>query len=622
MMTVKEQRAAGFKAVFLVVIILLAFVAMSGRYFHLMVMRHGEFRQLASAQLNSTRELRGLRGSILDRRGRELALTRTLDSVAVDPKRVAPEDRKRVAREIAAAVRVDPAYVEKQLAKDCRFRWIRRFIRDPEVAARLPMLEIDALILRKELGRCYPAGTAAAHLVGFAGMDGGGLTGAEAAFDATLIARAGSKPVIRDGKAGAVSLPEELSGGTVLCEDGEDVRLALDLTIQAFVDQALNDACAQWTPESAVALVLDPRNGDVLAMASRPGFDAANYPKEPESARRNRAISDAYEPGSTMKPLVAAAALDRGVVSFRQMFDCTDDGAWQIPRVRADGTRRRGRRTIHDAHAQGMQSFGDVVVHSSNIGMAQIGLALGIEQTHRHLRALGFGESTRCGLPCEEAGQMTRRSQWTETYTVPSVSMGHEIAVTPLQFALAFASLANGGVLYKPRIALEVGGKTVPPLPLSQVLDPEVVRDFMVPTLVRVVTEGTGTRARIPGYRVAGKTGTAQVLGAGGATVGYISSFVAFAPAENPRFLALVLLNKPKRKVGTPYGGTVAAPAVKEILERCLGYAEVPPLDGWDGSASTGGKGSLYRDEAAGGREAWRSPGDEAEGAGLEGRPR
>ncbi len=622
MMTVKEQRAAGFRAVVLTVAIMLLFLGMGGRYFHIMVVRHREFRQLARAQLNSTRELRGIRGSILDRFGRELALTRTLDSVAVDPGMVEPEDRERVARVIAAAVRVDPAFVRKQLDRDCRFRWIRRLIRNPEVSARLPMLDIDGLVLRKELGRCYPAGAAASHLVGFAGIDGGGLAGIELAFDQTLRSRAGVKPVMRDGKSGAVSLPADLSAGTVLSEDGGDVLLALDLTIQAFVDQALNDACAEWTPESAVAVVLDPRNGDVLAMASRPDFDAVNFPDEPAASRRNRVIADVYEPGSTMKPLVAAAALDRGAVSFRQTFDCTDDGAWEVPRIRKDGTRRRGRRTIHDHKPMGRLTFSEVVVHSSNIGMAQIGLELGVEETYRHIRALGFGESTRSGLGGEEAGIVTRRSEWTEVYTLPSVSMGHEISATPLQFAAAFASLANGGVLYKPRIAIAVGGKDVPPLPLRQVFDPTVLRDFMTPVLVRVVTEGTGKRARIPGYRVGGKTGTAQVLGEGGRTVGYISSFVAFAPAESPRFLVFVLLNKPRRDRGTPYGGTVAAPAVKEILERCLGYAEVPPLDGWDGSGGTGRTGSLFRGEAVGGRGSRRSARGGVEGAGPGGRSR
>jgi len=595
MMTVKEQRAAGLRAVFLTFVLLLLFVGMTGRYFHLMIMRHGEFRRLACSQLDSTRKIRGIRGSILDRRGRELALTRTLDSVAVDPSRVAPEDRGRVAREIAEIVGVDAAFVQKQLEKDCRFRWIRRHIRDPKVVAGLRALDPYIVIIEKELGRCYPAGTAGAHLVGFSGFDGTGLAGAEITFNSTLQAQAGCKVVMRDGKAGAVSLPEVGKVGTVLCRDGKDVILALDLTIQAFVDEALDEACEQWEPETAVAVVLDPRNGDILAMASRPGVDPVNFAKASLAARRNRVVADSFEPGSTMKPLVAAAALDRGAVSFNERFDCTENGSWRI-----------GRRTIHDHKPMGVLSFADVVVHSSNIGMAQVGLKLGMDETYRHLRALGFGSKTGCGLPGEASGIVTKREKWTEVYTLPSVSMGHEISATPLQFAAAFASLANGGVLYKPRLAIKVGEHEIPPEPLRQVLRSEVVRRFMTPTLVRVVTEGTGKRARIPGYQVGGKTGTAQVLGAGGTTVGYVSSFVAFAPARDPRFLVLVLLNKPRRDKGTPYGGTVAAPAVKRILERCLGYAEVPPRDD---------TGSLDRDEVEGERPtARRSCRDEVGG--------
>ncbi len=609
MMTVKEQRAAGLRAVFLTIVLLLLFVGMTGRYFHLMIMRHGEFHRLASSQLNSSRETLGIRGSILDRRGRELALTRTLDSVAVDPSRVAPENRERIACEIAEVVGVKPAFVRKQLEKDCRFRWIRRFIRDQEVIARLPELDPYVVILEKELGRCYPAGTAGAHLVGFSGIDGAGLAGAEWTFDCALRARAGRKLVMRDGKCGAVSLPAEAKAGSLLCEDGEDVLLAMDLTIQTFVDEALDEACEEWEPESAVAVVLDPRNGDLLAMASRPGVHPGEYASASASARRNRVVADMFEPGSTMKPLVAAAALDQGAVSFNEMFDCTEDGHWRI-----------GRRTIHDHKPMGVLSFADVVVHSSNIGMAQVGLKLGLERTYRHIRALGFGSKTGCGLPGEAVGIVTKRAKWSEVYTLPSVSMGHEIAATPLQFATAFASLANGGVLYRPRLAIKVGDKVIPPLPLRQVLRPEVVRRFMTPVLVRVVTEGTGKRARILGYRVGGKTGTGEVLGPGGTTVGYISSFVAFAPARDPRFLVLVLLNKPRRDRGTPYGGTVAAPAGKQILERCLGYAEVPPRDEVGGP---GRMGSLLRDEVEGKQPATcRLRGHEVEGAEPGGLPR
>ncbi len=576
MTTVREIRALSLRVLFLASFILLLFVGIIGRYFHLMVMRHDEFLALATCQLNSTREVKGVRGSILDRRGRALAMTRELPSVAVDPGMVATEDRVRAAAEVAAVLGVDPAHVATQLSKNCRFRWIKRHIRDPEVVSRLGELDRRFVIIEREMGRCYPAREVGAHLIGFSGIDGGGLDGAEFAFDAPLSEQSGRKVVLRDGKDGAVSLPhQELRGGS-LSEDGQDVQLAMDLTIQTFVEEALEETCAEWTPESAVAVVLDPRNGDVLALSSRPNFDPVEFSRATLDERRNRVVADFFEPGSTMKPLIAAAALENGAVAYDQVFDCTETASWRLDR-----------RVIHDHDPLGILDFPGVVIQSSNIGMAQVGVALGVDRTYRHVRALGFGRKTGCGLPGEAAGMVTAREDWTSTYTVASVSMGHEIGVTPLQFAAAFATLANGGILYRPRLALRIGDREIPPEPLREAFDPDrnVVRRFMVPILTRVVSEGTGKRARIPGYRVAGKTGTAEVK-VKGVKVGYVSSFVAFAPAEDPRFLVLVLLNRPARKVGTPYGGTCAAPAVKRILERCLGYAEIPPRDEMEGNGA------------------------------------
>jgi cell division protein FtsI (penicillin-binding protein 3) len=532
-----------------------------------MVVRHDEYDALARRQVRHIEKLYGTRGSILDRRGRPLALTRSLPSVAVDPAMVRPEVREPLARRLAGILGLDVAFVRNQLARSCRFRWLRRQIRDPEVARRVVRIGHPAIIIREECSRTCPARSVGVHLVGLTNVDGKGVSGAEQAFDEILSGRPGKRVVLRDGKVRSrrICLPVGEAGASK--KRGEDVVLSMDLTIQTFTEAALDRAIAEWTPESATAIVLDPRNGDVLAMASRPTFDPRDRSAAQKGAFRNRAVSDTFEIGSTMKPLLAAAALDRGRVSFADVFDCTSNGAFRI-----------GPRVLHDHKPLGVLRFPEVIIKSSNIGAAQVALRLGVDHAFRQVRALGFGQSTGCGLPGEEGGKVFPRSEWNETWVLPSVAMGHDITVTPLQFATAFATLADEGILHRPRVALWLGDREVEPEPLRQVISPEVGRGLMVPTLVRVVTEGTGKRARIPGYRVGGKTGTAQIR-VRGETVGYVSSFVGFAPAEDPRFLALVIMSRPSMSGGTPYGGSCAAPAVGEILELCLRYALVPPQE-------------------------------------------
>lgn len=566
------NRPAGrvaLRAGFLVAVVLVLFGGLLFRYFDLMVLRHEEFLAMARDQSRRTEELRAFRGSILDRSGRDLALTRAVPSVAVDPSRVAPEDRARFARDVATVLNLDPADVLAEVSRDAEFRWLRRQVRDPGAVPRLKDLGWgDAIIVREELARCYPNGAAASPVLGLTNVDGRGLFGLEARLDDVLAPRPGSRVVLRDGWTSRriSSTPPD---AVVPSEDGEDVTLSLELAIQTFAEEALDAACAEWTPKAAVAVVMDPRNGDVLALASRPTFDPEDRSTLEKENRRVRAVTDAYPPGSTMKPLVAAAALDEGVISFDETFDCTTSGLW----------RYRGR-LVHDhGRGIGVVPFPQVLIQSSNIGAAQIALKLGIPRMQSLLHVLGFDERTGCGLPDESSGLLTRPEEWTEPYTLCSVGFGQEMAVTPLQFTAAFAALVNGGILYRPRIVLRVGDREVPVQARRQVYSPDVVRRLVVPTLVRVVEEGTGTSARIPGYLVGGKTGTAQRIGKNARFLGYVSSFAGFAPADDPRFLVFVLLDTPSREKGTPYGGRCAAPAAREILSRCLRYAEIPPVE-------------------------------------------
>jgi cell division protein FtsI/penicillin-binding protein 2 len=540
---------------------------MAGRYFQLMVVRHEELRARARTQLTTREEVRAYRGAIRDRLGRVLALTRALPSVAVDPGKVEPGERAALAAELSARLGLPLAKVREQLGKTSRFRWLRRRIHDEEVVRAVRELRHRAIIVREELSRTHPAGALAAHLVGFTDADGSGIAGVEHLYDETLAPRFGERVVMRDGTRSSrrIAAPN----GTVRPgTNGEDVVLALDLTIQAFAEEALDEAVEKWRPREATAIVMDPRNGDVLALVSRPTFDPDRRRGLDPKATRIGAVANVYEVGSTMKPLIAAAALDAGIVSLNDEFDCTASGRYRIP---------HSSRIMQDHKPLGHLRFPGVIIHSSNIGMAQIVAGLGIEKTYNHVRALGFGERTGSGLPGESPGVVHPKRKWTEVWSLPSIAIGHELQVTPLQFAAAFSALVNGGILYRPRIAVQIGGEPVPPEPLRGVITPETSRD-LVPILVRVVDEGTGRKARVEGYAVGGKTGTARVLNKRREIIGYTSSFVGFAPAEDPRFLVFVLLSRPRRDLGvTPYGGSTAGPVAGEILARCLRYAEIPP---------------------------------------------
>ncbi|MEN8148833.1 MAG: penicillin-binding protein 2 [Planctomycetota bacterium] len=561
---------------FLVGALLLLLALMAGRFFQLMVLRHDELRVRAISQLTRREEVKAYRGRILDRHGRELALTRLVPSVAVDPGGIAPSDRDGLASALAGPLGLAREKVLAELGKPCRFRWLRRRVLDDVAIRAVRAIDHPAIIIREELCRTHPAGAVGAHLVGMTNSEGAGIAGAEQSFDGTLAPKFGERVVMRDAWAGRRIAPHD--GMVREGRDGEDVVLSMDLAIQTFAEEALDRACAKWQPKAAVVVVLDPRTGDILAAASRPGFDPDERRGLTKDAIRFGVISDPYEVGSTMKPLIAAGAFDAGLVHESSVIDCTTSGAARI----------RGR-LLHDHKPLGRRTFAEVIVYSSNIGMARVVEHFENEAFFRHVRALGFGAPTGCGLPCEGRGVIRRatrkdyatkekRDRHDRIWGIPSIAMGHDILVTPLQFATAFAALANGGVLNRPRIALSVGGREVPAQPLRQVVSERTSRDVMVPILVRVVDEGTGRNARVPGYRVGGKTGTAVVKDRKGNVLGYTSSFAGFAPAEKPRFLVFALMSRPRRDLGvTPYGGSTAGPVVGEVLARCLRYAEIAP---------------------------------------------
>lgn len=539
------------------------FALLLGRLFQLQVIQHGFFKRKASALHVKAKTQTGLRGSILDRGGTPLALSTPCRRVVVHTKLVG--DVEGTARALAAACDLPfDATLRAVRSKRPYVKLVDRVDRN-ETIHRLEQLRLEGVEIEETEKRSYPHGSLFSHLLGFVGDDQQGLEGIELAYDSSLVGELGALDYEQDGRQRpffSVGLPDRVPGA------GRSVVLTVDTVIQYFLDREVEEAYRRYQPESVSGVVLNPWDGSILAIANRPNFDPNRFLDAPRDAWRNRALGDSYAPGSTFKPIVASAAFERGLVSADEQIFC-ENGRWN----------HEGR-VVSDAHSHGMLAFRDVLVKSSNVGMAKVGLRIGRDGMIELLKRFGFGRKTGIDLPGEASGTVTPASRWTEKFTTVSVSFGQEIAVTPLQLATAFATFANGGYAVKPRIVerivsatgeqihpIRVEPRRILPLPVA-----ETVRGI----LEEVVARGTGVPARIAGYRVAGKTGTAERF-VGGRRDGYIGSFVAFAPAEEPAIVVLLMLNGVRG--AEYYGGTVAAPGVKRVVEDTLLYLGIPPDD-------------------------------------------
>ncbi len=547
------------------VVLLVGFLCLLARLVRLQVIDHDIWTARAHEQNFDRLSIPAARGVILDRCGRRLAVSRNVWSVYADPATVG--QKPFTARTLARALDGDADEILGRLRRQKRFVWIKRKVDDRE-ADWIRRLDLDGVGLRREWLRVYPEGALSAHVLGFVNLDNIGMEGVEAQCDSLLKGTDGVAIVRRDGRRRRIS---DASTPQREPRHGKSIILTIDAAIQAFCEEELARAAEEFKPASATAVVLEPRTGDVLAMCAWPSFDPNAFNHYDADVRRNRAVTDAFEPGSTFKPFVGAAVLEAGLASPGSTYNC-HRGAWRV-----------GRRTLHDSHGYGDLTFVEVIQKSSNIGIAKIGLLLKRDGLHRAVRSFGFGRASGMDLPGECDGFVWPADRWT-SYSMTSVPMGQEISVSALQLARGFAVFANGGLLVKPRVVLGYGShdgtvmehcyeRLAPKRVLSESVADLMGRDV----LTGVVERGTGKRARLAGYAVAGKTGTAQIAreGGGGYIPGaYRGTFVGFAPAEKPRFVVLVSLERPRGR--SYYGGTVAAPAVARILERSLAYAGVP----------------------------------------------
>lgn len=542
-------------------VLLSGFAVILFRLFNLQILQAAELTVKADRQHRKAVSVQGPRGSIYDRHGKVLAINMDVPSVFGVPASL--DDPSGVARDLSPVLRVKAGEIEKKLKQERSFVWIARKL-DPEQGRRLERMTLEGIGVVMEGQRFYPKGPLLSHVLGFAGMDSQGLEGVERRYD----------PYLR-GEKQMVVLQRDALGRTVFPRGlrdqvpsaGHNVILTIDEVIQYIAEKELEEAVIATRAKGGIVIVMEPRTGAILAMAVNPRFDPNTVQRISADRWRNRALTDSYEPGSTMKIFVAAAALEEKVMEPGTLI-YGENGRLVVAKT-----------IIHDHDKLGWMTFAQVIQRSSNIGSVKTAMALGEERLYRWLRAFGFGERTEIDLPGEVAGLVKEPRDW-ERRSLASVAIGQEIGVTPLQLVTAVAAIANGGWLMKPYTVSEIrDGKgrlvaQVSPQVRRQPISPESVHTLSR-ILEGVVTHGTGSKAAVPGYRVAGKTGTAQKIdpktGAYSSNLS-VGSFVGYVPAEDPRLAIVVVIDEPQTEA---WGGVVAAPVFRRVAEQAIQYLGV-----------------------------------------------
>lgn len=551
---------------FLFLLFVLAVVILMVRFFWVQVVRGDELAQKAMRNRMRDVPVKAKRGAIFDRNGHELAVSISTDSIYANPAEIRKNNNaEEIAEKLAAALNMDKEKILKKLTANSGFVWIKRQV-DFEVSERLKKMNLPGIGFAEESRRYYPKRNLASHVLGICGIDNVGLDGIDLVYNDVLGGTDGR--IVVEYDAVGREIPEA-THHYIAPKDGCSLVLTIDETIQYIVERELDKLMAARKPKSATVIVMDPRTGEILAMANRPDYDPNHYNEYPASNRRNIAVCNAYEPGSTMKIVTAAGALEENVVKKNDRFYCP-------------GYIKVGSKTIHCAQnrSHGSQSFKEVVENSCNVGFVTIGMRLGIDSFYKYIKAFGFGEKTGIDLPGEATGILVPQKRC-KPIDLAVMSFGQANAATPIQMITAACAVANGGYLMKPHLVKEIldpEGKVVkriPPTKVRQIISRETSRELCM-ILEGVVSEGTGRNAYIDGYRVAGKTGTAQKVAPGGGYMKdeYVASFLGFAPADNPRLACIVVVDAPQ---GYPYyGGWVAAPVFREIMNDSLRYLEVP----------------------------------------------
>jgi cell division protein FtsI (penicillin-binding protein 3) len=556
---VNSHRRALFVALGLVAWMLL----IGGRLVQLQVSQHDDFTARARNQQLSAVETSPTRGQVLDRQGRELARSIETESFYADPRDISDPDN--TAKKIAAITGQDRDDLSRRLAAAIdakkQFVWITRRVAI-ESAHKLDAMELKGVFSRKESKRYYPNDSLAAHVLGFVGAEQNGLGGVEQFYNEKISGEAGKVYLERDAERRVFESYE------VQPNPGQTVVLTIDQTIQYRTEQALSAAVERAHAKSGTAIVMDPRTGEILALANAPSFDPNQPTKDSAEARANIALQNTYEPGSTFKVVAYSAAIEKGLVRPEDKIDC------QMGQITVAG------RLIHDHKPFGVLTIADALAQSSNVGAIKLGLLVGNESMYEYMKRLGFGSRTGIDLAGESAGQLRALSRW-QPSSIGSLAMGQEIAVTPLQMATAYCVLANDGMLVKPHVVRELRAPNGTVLfqakpEARRALKPETTQALRN-MLEGVTLHGTARKAQLDGYTAAGKTGTAQKIDPkthAYSKTKYIGSFVGFAPVKNPAVVIIVVIDEPQ---GSYHGGDVAAPVFREIAEQILPDLSVSP---------------------------------------------
>jgi cell division protein FtsI (penicillin-binding protein 3) len=537
-----------------------------GRAAHLQLVDGERYAQVALRQATLSASINAKRGVIKDRHGAELAITVDVDSVFAEPKKI--DDPATASLQLARVLEMPASKIAEKLTKDRGFVYLKRRV-NPLVAERVRALQIRGVSTSPEPKRFYSNRELAAHVLGFTSLEGEGRAGIEKQFDGDLRGKTYELPGLRDA-LGKTVFSEGFVPHAIL--EGADVELTIDRQIQDAAEQALKEAVESSRGKAGVAIVLEPKSGDLLALASYPTFNPNNLKSSTPEVELDRAVSAAYEPGSTMKMVTIAGALEERVIAPDDRIDC-EGGRFKI-----------GKRTINDSHhGYGELSISEIMKVSSNVCSAKIGLELGASRLHRWLLRFGFGDKTGVELPGELRGYVRPHEEWREI-GLANVAFGQGLTVTPLQIVQAAATIANDGFRVRPRVVSALvdksGHRTEPERPEKErVLSEAAAREVRAMMMEVTKKGGTAEGAQIPGFDVAGKTGTAQKIDPVTKAYShelYVASFVGFVPAKKPEVAILVLVDEPRTSI---FGGVVAAPAFRRIAVAALSAREVFPED-------------------------------------------
>jgi len=561
------ERRHRVRLIFLAAVVALVWTGLGIRLAYLHLGDNEHLRSRVQNMRQVEKEILVGRGRILDRNGNIMALDLALKHVFVDPKVIQEGGHSRfISRQLARLLELDPAVVASKVNRpDRRFEYVKSFVQE-DIALNIRELGMQGVHFEDVSARHYPRGSLSSHVLGFSNLEGVGSMGLEQRYDRYLRGVPGWRVTEVDGRRREVY---DRRGVDIQPQEGSDVILTIDQNLQYFVEKALDRAMTEHNAKGAWAIVQHVRSGDILAMASRPTFDPNDFRSSKEDERLNRAIGYVYEPGSTFKVAVYAAALNEGLIHPDEIVDC-ENGRWI----------HHGR-PLRDYHPYGRLTIADALKKSSNIAAAKVALKLGDDRLFNYLKQFGIGSRTGINLPGEEGGILNPRSRWT-SLSISRIAMGHEVGVTGMQMVNILSCMGNNGFLMKPRIVRSVvntKGETVQEIPeevLGRPINAETA-SMMCRLLSRITeTGGTGARASVDGYHVAGKTGTAQKPVRGGySDEENIASFMGLIPAEAPQLSIIVIVDEPQPE---HTGGRVAAPVFKEIADQAIRYLDIPPV--------------------------------------------